>query len=53
VDEPTPAEGSKIVLDDGRVVGVDDTVTFTFEGEEPTVLPKPGKGDMGVMACPR
>ncbi|WP_406001053.1 hypothetical protein [Streptomyces sp. NBC_00829] len=52
VDEPTPAEGAEIVLDDGRVVGVDDTVTFTFEGEEPTALPKAGKGDMSTMACP-
>ncbi|MCZ7459314.1 hypothetical protein [Streptomyces sp. WMMC940] len=48
VDEPTPAEGAEIVLDDGRVVGVDDTVTFTFEGEEP----KANKGDMGAAACP-
>ncbi|MDQ0846400.1 hypothetical protein [Streptomyces sp. V1I6] len=29
VDEPTPAEGPKIVLDDGRVVGVDDTPVLT------------------------
>ncbi|WP_435601471.1 hypothetical protein [Streptomyces sp. C10-9-1] len=54
VDEPTPAEGAEIVLDDGRVVGVGDgdgdgdTVTFTFEGEEP----KASKGDMGAAACP-
>ncbi|WP_432064102.1 hypothetical protein [Streptomyces sp. C10-9-1] len=50
VDEPTPAEGAEIVLDDGRVigVGVGDTVTFTCEGEEP----KASKGDTGAAACP-
>ncbi|MDT9693494.1 hypothetical protein Q5762_35270 [Streptomyces sp. P9(2023)] len=48
LDEPIPADGAEIVLNDGRVVGVDDTVTFTFEGEEP----KARKGDMGAAACP-
>ncbi|WP_432066686.1 hypothetical protein [Streptomyces sp. C10-9-1] len=52
VDEPTPAEGAEILLDDGRVVGDGDgdgdTITFTFEGEES----KARKGDMGVAACP-
>ncbi|WP_254705838.1 hypothetical protein [Streptomyces vilmorinianum] len=53
VGEPVPAEGARIVLDDGRVVGVGDSVSFTFEGdEEPAVQPKPGKGDMAAMACP-
>ncbi|MFD3740387.1 hypothetical protein [Streptomyces sp. NPDC058629] len=33
--EPVPADGAVIVLNDGRVVGADDTLTFTFEGESP------------------
>ncbi|MFD8619946.1 hypothetical protein [Streptomyces sp. NPDC059513] len=35
-DEPVPADGATIVLDDGRVVGADVTATLTFEGEKPT-----------------
>ncbi|MFB8106170.1 hypothetical protein ACFC3O_25615 [Streptomyces sp. NPDC056007] len=35
-DEPVPADGATIVLNDGRLVGADDTVTLTFEGEKPT-----------------
>lgn len=53
VEEPRPAEGAEIVLDDGRVVGAGDTITFAFEGdEESEALPKPGKGEATVMACP-
>ncbi|MYW29238.1 hypothetical protein GT040_08080 [Streptomyces sp. SID2119] len=35
-------------MNDGRVVGADDTVTFTFEGEKP----KAAKGQFSPMACP-
>ncbi|MBT2381492.1 hypothetical protein J7E90_30400 [Streptomyces sp. ISL-111] len=47
-DEPGPADGAKIVLNHGRVVGDDDTLTFTFEGEKP----KTSKGEFSAMACP-
>ncbi|MFF2701923.1 hypothetical protein STAN_3582 [Streptomyces sp. CBMAI 2042] len=47
-DEPVPADGAEIVLNDGRVVGADDTVTFTFEGEKP----KAAQGQFSPMACP-
>ncbi|MGW0777558.1 hypothetical protein ACWD01_28805 [Streptomyces sp. NPDC002835] len=53
VEEPRPAESAKIVLDDGRVVGVGETISFMFEGdEESEALPRPGEGDATVMACP-
>ncbi|MFD4142945.1 hypothetical protein [Streptomyces sp. NPDC058572] len=51
VSEPLPAEDAKIVLNDGRVVGANDTVSFSFEGDGPTE-PNSGKGDKSPMACP-
>lgn len=47
-DESVPADGAKIVLNDGRVVGADDTVTFTFEGEKTITVVAPRKGDMSI-----
>ncbi|MGA5558490.1 hypothetical protein [Streptomyces lavendulocolor] len=51
-EEPLPADDAKIVMNDGRVIGVNDTVDFSFEGDEKAVEPKPTKGDMSAMACP-
>ncbi|HEY8981808.1 MAG TPA: hypothetical protein VIU15_19755 [Streptomyces sp.] len=48
-DEPVPAGGTKIVMNDGTVVGADDEIDFAFEGDEPE--PRPTKSPFGSV-CP-
>lgn len=48
-DEPIPADGTQIVLNDGTVVNVDDETDFAFEGDEPE--PRPAKTPFGSV-CP-
>jgi hypothetical protein len=47
-DEITPADGGGIVVNDGRVIGFGDEVTFTFEGEPE----KASNSRRSVSACP-
>ncbi|GAA2495615.1 hypothetical protein GCM10010393_29550 [Streptomyces gobitricini] len=51
-EEPLPADDAEIVMNDGRVIGVNDTVDFSFEGDKKAAEPKSVKGDMSAMACP-
>ncbi|WP_234331848.1 hypothetical protein [Streptomyces sp. NRRL S-455] len=46
-DETTPADGGGIVLNDGRVIGFGDEVTFTFEEE-----PEKASDGRSASACP-
>ncbi|WP_328398888.1 hypothetical protein OHS70_18500 [Streptomyces sp. NBC_00390] len=52
LDEPLPAEDAKIVLDDGRVIGANGTVDFSFEGDGPNQSNPGTGGDKSPMACP-
>ncbi|WP_329219356.1 hypothetical protein OG352_22805 [Streptomyces sp. NBC_01485] len=48
-DEPVPAGGTNIVMNDGTVVGVDDETDFAFDGDEPEE--RPSKSAFGSV-CP-